>query len=123
MKSIYLEKVWTQKKIAIVCNNALANTSLVERIYDWLSKLSDCDGPKHIFYMIYRFTHTIHRVVLILLEYVDLETTEIRSYVKSLNQSPKLLEELRLRICERNKSLPPKDALTIFEIPLDVKTR
>jgi hypothetical protein len=111
-----------KKVIAVVCDNASANTSLVSKINDWLSKFNETNEPKHMIYPIYCFAHSIHRVVLVLLEYVDLETTEIRTYVKSLHRSPKLSNQLTLKICERNKSFPQNDAVKIFKKQLDVKT-
>jgi hypothetical protein len=69
-----------KKVIAIVCDNASADTSLVTKINYWLSKLNKTNEPKHMIYLIFCFARSIHRVVLVLLEYVDLETTEIGTF-------------------------------------------
>jgi hypothetical protein len=70
-----------KKVIAILCDSASANTSLVAKLNDWFSKFNETNEPKHMIYPIYCFAHSIHRVVLVLLEYVDFETTKIRTYV------------------------------------------
>jgi hypothetical protein len=41
-----------KKVIANLCDNASANTSLVAKINDWLSKFNETNEPKHMIYPI-----------------------------------------------------------------------
>jgi hypothetical protein len=112
----------SMKGNATVCDNASANSSLVAKINDWLSKLNYKNEPEHMINPIFCFVHSIHEVVLVLLEYIDFETTEIQTYVKSLHWYPKLSNEQKLKISERNKSALQKNAVKIFKISLLDKT-
>jgi hypothetical protein len=69
--------IYPEKIIEIVCDNASNNTALVGKLNKWIATQQDQSIIPHKIYLIYCFAQSIHRVVLILLAYVDSEIEEV----------------------------------------------
>ena len=104
------------KVIAIVCDNASANTVMVQKLN--LSAI----GQKQEILPVYCFAHSIHRVVLLMIRCLDPELECIRRAARLLAHSSVKYSYLKSQI-EIHNANNPNDQIHIRTLPIDVKTR
>ncbi len=113
--------------LAIVCDNASANTKLIETINADLSLQSSTGLQKaHRIFPVYCFAHVAHRVINVMLPVLQDFIKPLRSYVVRLHHSTSESADLERIIKTKNlfcKADRSSSRLHCFTIPKDVPTR
>ena len=101
--------------LCIVCDNASANTSMVQQLNHQLAE----DGSPHCLFISYCMNHSIHRAIVMVLAAAHHILHPVRRIVFQIHYSTNLTQNLSRRVQQADQVArrPPRASRVICDVP------